>query len=171
MKKFPTLSQERLKLFVTYDPEKGSFVRNRLKTVAGGESSADKDGYRRFYFEGKTYKAHRMAWLYVYGELPDCEIDHINGVRHDNRICNLRPATSKNNKHNCGIMKTNSTGFRGVYFRKSRYTKKPFQAVLERIVDGKRKAFLSGHSTAIEASEAYEKAAKELHGKFYREPK
>ena len=48
----------------------------------------------------RQYKAHRLAWFYVHGEWPDGEIDHINWVKNDNRICNLRVVTHSENMQN-----------------------------------------------------------------------
>jgi hypothetical protein len=54
-------------------------------------------GYVQIKISGKLYHAHRLAWLYVYGYMPEKEIDHINRIRDDNRIANLREATSQLN--------------------------------------------------------------------------
>lgn len=56
-------------------------------------------GYRQVYFQGKTYPEHRLIWFWVYGELPE-EIDHINHIRDDNRLCNLRAVTRAENSRN-----------------------------------------------------------------------
>lgn len=60
----------------------------------------DKDGYLIIRFKGKAYKAHRLAWLYFYGVWPKNQIDHINGIRNDNRIQNLRDVTADINSQN-----------------------------------------------------------------------
>ncbi|MDA6380520.1 HNH endonuclease signature motif containing protein [Escherichia coli] len=63
---------------------------------------------------GKAYPAHRLAWLIVYGTMPDGFIDHINRVRTDNRISNLRLVTHSENMQNRKIQKNNKSGYRGV---------------------------------------------------------
>lgn len=64
------------------------------------------------------YLAHRLAWLYVYGEWPTLDLDHINGDPADNRICNLREATDSQNKANIKAPSNNTSGVKGVYFDK-----------------------------------------------------
>lgn len=91
------LTQDRLRELLHYDPETGLFIR-RVTTAAratAGTIAGDMDskGYWRLRVDRKRYLAHRLAWFYVHGEWPE-EIDHINCKRTDNRLCNLRPATS-----------------------------------------------------------------------------
>jgi len=78
------------------------------------------DGYIKIKFNGKRYKAQYLAWLYYYGEFPPfcLLIDHINTVRHDNRIANLRLATYQQNCANARTRKDNSTGYKGVTYLK-----------------------------------------------------
>ena len=64
--------------------------------------------------------AHRLAWLFHYGEWPENHIDHINGDRSDNRICNLREATVKQNGENRKLHKNNTSGYRNVRWKKER---------------------------------------------------
>ena len=78
----------------------------------------DRDGYIQISVDKKIYRAHRLIWLMHYGKFPDAEIDHINGIKNDNRIENLREATSSQNKFNQGKRKTNTSGFKGVSFAK-----------------------------------------------------
>ena len=79
-------------------------------SVAGWKHS---DGYLNFQYCGKLYLTHRIAWLLHYGEWPD-QIDHINGVRDDNRICNLRSVPSVLNSRNKATYKNNVSGVVGV---------------------------------------------------------
>lgn len=65
-----------------------------------------------------SYKAHRLAWLYIYGEWPSDQIDHINHIRTDNRIKNLRDASSYENSKNQSIPKNNTSGVLGVGWNK-----------------------------------------------------
>ena len=80
-------------------------------SIAGG---VDESGYVRLRVLGIKYKAHRVVWCKHYGEWPDGEIDHINGIKSDNRICNLRIATSQMQMQNRGTLKSNTSGYRGI---------------------------------------------------------
>lgn len=107
---------------MNYDPETGIFKWNTrpnfmvsIGDIAGGK---DKNGYRCIKINGRMYKAHRLAWLYVYGEWPANEIDHIDGNPGNNSINNLRSATRAENRQNLSIKAKNKSGIRGVYWHK-----------------------------------------------------
>lgn len=98
------MNQQRVMELLDYDQTTGIFVRrvrtsNRIKVgdIAG---SKEKAGYLCIRLDGKTYKAHRLAWLYVYGDWPTKEIDHINGQKDDNRVANLRDVSKSVNQQN-----------------------------------------------------------------------
>lgn len=116
------LTQERLKELLDYDPETGVFVRK--KNVRGGFSIGDiagtinDNGYRIINIDGKRYRAHRLAWLYVYGVHPSAYLDHINRDRSDNRINNLREVNKQQNSWNHGGNIANTSGFTGVSWHK-----------------------------------------------------
>jgi hypothetical protein len=75
-------------------------------------------GYLVGQIKGSHFKAHRVAWCLHYGEWPDGFIDHINGIRDDNRIENLRSVDHSTNCRNRGMYSTNTSGFTGVSFDK-----------------------------------------------------
>lgn len=77
------------------------------------------NGYYSGSLFGKKYKAHRIIWKFVYGEDP-LTIDHINGNKLDNRVCNLRNVSQAENARNSSKSKSNSSGCVGVVFDKSR---------------------------------------------------
>ena len=104
---------------------------------------------------------HRLAYFYVNGVFPQNQIDHINGIRTDNRFSNLRSVTNKENSHNRQrLNKNNSTGLSGVLFDKARGL---FRASIQ--IDGKSK-HLGRFKSKEEAHEAYLKAKRILHTSF-----
>lgn len=127
-------------------------------------------GYIHIRIGKHKYLAHRLAWLYVYGEFPKDMLDHINGIRDDNRICNLRGATHSENRRNMNVINSNS-GFKGVHFQgtdSSGYIRnKPYKAIIG--VNGKS-IYIGSYYTPDEASLAYETYAKRQFKEFYREP-
>ena len=102
------ITQEELKLWLDYDPETGVFLRKKYSSQKRPCGTVD-NGYLFISVKGKKYKAHHLAWLWAYGKLPTKIIDHINQVRNDNRICNLRETThsinSLNSDKNFGVYK------------------------------------------------------------------
>ncbi len=158
------LSQEQLKSIMHYDPDTGLFtwlISPKFGVKVGDEVGTHLEGYRVTRFKGTPYKLHRLAWLYVYGEMPDVFIDHINGIRDDNRIVNIRLATHTQNLRNSGNRKNNTLGFKGVCFDKR---SKKYGAYLQ--VNGKQK-WLGTFCTVQEAASTRSEAAKQHHGEFY----
>lgn len=120
------LTQAELHEALLYEPETGLF-RWRYRPGKNGRifdgmiAGAKSDSARvQIRVKGRIYKAHRLAWLYVYGYMPKdgVQIDHINGDASDNRIANLRLATASENLQNTGLFAHNKTGYRGVSFHK-----------------------------------------------------
>ena len=113
------LTATNIRELLDYDKETGIFTwkvdvaKNRKAGQVAGSLSTQ--GYVVLTISGKTYKAHRIAWLYVYGELPPSILDHINQCRSDNRIANLRLADAvlngKNRKPNKGRVGTTGASF------------------------------------------------------------
>ena len=119
-----TLTAERLRELFHYDPLTGVFT--RLVSTASNARAGDvagtlmQIGYLLIGIQGKSYLAHRLAWLFVHGEWPKDQIDHINRDRTDNRICNLREATIKQNQRNLSKSCNNTSGVPGVHWRSDR---------------------------------------------------
>lgn len=103
-----------------------------------------------------------MAWAIHHGEWPDGEIDHINMKRDDNRIANLRLATSSDNRMNSGRQENNTSGMKGVYWKKAR------GKWMSQIQVASKQIFLGRYATKAEAHAAYCEAAKKYHGEFAR---
>ena len=156
------LTQERLKELLSYDPETGLFsnlTRRGVRAPKGGVAGTkNHKGYIAILIDKKIYLAHRLAWLYVYGEFPEKTIDHINEIKDDNRIINLRSVTNSENQQNISILKiTNTSGFRGVSWNKKI---KKWAATIS--INGKS-SHLGSFNTAEEASEVYLKAKRKFH--------
>jgi HNH endonuclease/AP2 domain len=135
-----------------YDPKTGRFWRE-----AG---CANRSGYRSIWFNGRHCMEHRVAWFIHYGEWPADHVDHINGVKSDNRIKNLRLATASENSRNRSKPRNNVSGHKGVSWIKKYQS---WQATIK--FDGKNK-FLGRFATREEAAAVYHKAALQYHGEF-----
>lgn len=113
------LTAERLREILNYDPETGVFtwrVNRGGSALAGSKAGHPSkiDGYVRIYVDCRLFLAHRLAWLYVHETFPENHLDHINRVRDDNRLCNLREATYSQNNQNQSIRSDNKSGLVGV---------------------------------------------------------
>lgn len=154
------LTAARLRELLHYDPETGVFTnrvvrpRTVLGAVAGGHDSY---GYITISVDVRRYLAHRLAWLYVYGEWPSKNLDHINGVRDDNRIANLREATQAQNLQNRAAASIGRSGVLGVGWDSSR---KKWVASIKH--QGKAR-HLGRFSTVEGAQAAYLAAKAQLH--------
>lgn len=146
-----------------YSPDSGLFT--WLKDTGGPKGkkgfvagSLKSNGYVDIRFNGPIYRAHRLAWFYHYGKWPDGEIDHINGIKSDNRISNLREATRAESIRNIGRRNKNKTGFKGVGNVGNKWK--------ARITFNGENIYLGLFDTPEDAHEAYCKAATNLHGSF-----
>lgn len=156
-----SITQARLKELLEYDPETGVFTNrvsrsSRAKAGATTSSSLSKQGYLRICIDWNPHLAHRLAWLYVYGSMPQGMIDHINGDRTDNRICNLREASAHLNQQNRRRANRRSkTGLLGVSVADNKF-------VASIHADGKTRR-LGRFCSAEEAHAAYLAAKRQLH--------
>lgn len=113
------ITQERLKQLLHYDPDTGVFTRivsrRGSRAIVGSTRS---DGYLSVCIDGKSYLGHRLAWLWMTGQQPQDQVDHVNGIKSDNRWRNLRAATNKQNSENSRLYSCNKTGVRGAVIDK-----------------------------------------------------
>jgi hypothetical protein len=159
------ISQAQLKALLSYDPDTGIF---RWKTCAynkthliGTVAGTLLLGYVVIRIGGRGYKAHRLAWLYTHGEIPD-ELDHINCVRDDNRLVNLRPADRAPNSQNTRKRANKTSQYKGVSLRRA--TGK-WKVGID--VNGRR-IYLGYYDTQETAHAVYCDAARKYHGEFAR---
>ena len=118
----PELTAEYLRSILHYDPATGIFtwkVRTAKRVKVGDIAGCPNgDGYLQIRVCSRKYRAHRLAWLYHFGEWPEDQIDHINRNRSDNRISNLRDISHKQNLQNTGKYSNNTSGHPGVSWHK-----------------------------------------------------
>jgi hypothetical protein len=162
----PLPSVELIKTLLEYSPETGIFYwkDNRgAKGCKGKQAGTLSRGYINIHINGKDFRAHRLAWLFVTEEDPaEKQIDHINGNKSDNRFVNLRLATNSQNACNRSTSKRNKSGFKGVsYSRKNEAWKADAR------IDGIAH-HLGYFATPELAHLAYCEAIKKLHGEFAR---
>lgn len=113
------ISLDALNKLLSYNPDTGVFTwkQTRGKAKIGGNAgTVVAHGYIEIKVSGTMYKAHRLAWLMHYGVWPIGQIDHVNRIRSDNRIFNLRDVNQNNNQMNSGVRKDNTSGFKGVSY-------------------------------------------------------
>lgn len=159
------LTQERLKELIHYDGETGVFTRlvglgKRPELKGTHPGFLNRQGYVMLPVDSKTYRAHRLAWLYAHGRFPKEAIDHINAVKNDNRLCNLREATKQQNERAKGLRCNNTSGTTGVYW--SRAAKK-WQAFIKVDQQVRYLGIYEDKNLAVSARHAAEKT---LFGEF-----
>lgn len=155
------ISREYLQQLYQYDPKTGIWSRARnygrwKKCAAVG--TVTRYGYVYLKIDGHGFMAHRLAWLYMTGNWPNGDIDHINGDRADNRWSNLREATRKQNAANS--KKRKSHGIKGVHLISGKWV-----ALIYRNGRNER---LGSFDTMEEAAAARRVAAEQIDGAFAR---
>ena len=158
-----TLTAERVRAALRYSPIVGVFEwrQSGRRIRAGGLAGAvvRPSGYVRIVLDGIPYPAHRLAWLYMTGEWPADEVDHIDGDRSNNAWKNLRQATQTTNSWNKRNSQKPSLGAKGVSFLKGTGR---WQARVVKNGETWRRAY----PTQQEAEAAIVEKRKELHGEF-----
>ncbi|EJY4845936.1 HNH endonuclease [Salmonella enterica] len=163
LKKQLLMSVGDIRDLIDYNPENGvltakvNFSGRQAGSVIGSQTW---QGYYAFSLFGKKCFAHRLAWLLHYGEWPSQPIDHINGIKTDNSIRNMRLCSLSQNQFNKPTQKNNTTGVKGVYWNKR---DKRYVASVQ--LNGKK--YSAGHHKDIDsAKEAVMKLREKLAGEF-----
>lgn len=163
------LSAEHVRSVFDYDAESGVFAFKYQETAraqwngkCAGKSAGWRmtSGYIGISVGGRQCLAHRLAWLWMTGEWPALDIDHINGERDDNRWCNLREATRRQNIANSHPSNRNSSGVKGVSWCKRR---NKWRATIRR---NDRYESLGYFIEKDDAAKAYAAASRDEYGEF-----
>jgi hypothetical protein len=163
----PLPSLKQVQSILDYDQNSGVFYwrinSGTNKTIGKPAGCTNGSGYKQIPIQGRLYLAHRLAWLISTGEDPsNLLVDHINGIKTDNRFCNLRLATNSLNSCNRKLSARNTSGYKGVSYSK---TKQKWRADVR--INGKQ-TVIGYFDTPELAHMAYCKAAAELFGEFAR---
>lgn len=137
-----------------YDPETGEITR---KSGAKAFTTSDTHGYLQGRVNGVLMLAHRVAWALHYKKWPENQVDHINGCRTDNRLCNLRSANQVENARNAKRRKDNTSGAVGVCWHPRN---KKWMARIS--ANGRQRTL--GYFASIEDAKAARKDAEREHG-------
>lgn len=156
-----TMTAEEARQLFSYNPETGDLTWRVSRSGVRPDrltGRTRRNGYAFVFVSGKFYLAHRVAWAVHTGSWPTTNVDHINGIKCDNRWCNLRLATKSQNGMNRGVQSNNTSGFKGVSRNRNRWSAS--------IHIAGRKRHLGTYDTPEEAYAVYCKTASELHGEF-----
>jgi hypothetical protein len=162
------LTAQRLREVLHYNPESGIFTwiahtvkagkQGGRRAKIGCEAGNFSILYCRIRIDRVHYLGHRLAWLYVHGEWPKQSIDHINGVKSDNRIANLREATPRLNAQNIRRAHSDSTSkLLGAYWIPR------LKMWGSHICNKGQMIWLGNHRTPEAAHAAYMEAKRRLH--------
>lgn len=159
------ITQERLKELLSYDPLTGVFLwktPRRHGWVGKRAGCLHHSGYRCIVVDGRFYWAHRLAWVWMTGQQPPPQVDHVDRDKDNNTWLNLRAATASQNRANAKVNSNNRSGLKGVsYFPRhgtwGAYIKK-----------NGHKIWLGSFASPDAAHAAYAEAARQVHGEFAR---
>lgn len=150
-----SITQSQLKSQLHYCPTTGIFtwlVSKSGNRGIGSIAGCIQNGYLYIHVNKKRYRAHRLAWFYIYNCFPEKHLDHINQIKIDNRIDNLREVTPTINSKNRPRDKRNKSGVTGVRFKDNRYEAS--------IAVDKKYIYLGTYKTIEEAASARKEAEK-----------
>lgn len=154
------INQDKLKEYLHYNEETGelTWIKKPSKKVLPNSraGSLTKSGYRHIIFDNKKYPEHRLIWFYVHGKFPDGQIDHINHIRDDNRLCNLREVSHSENARNRTKNKSSRVQEVGIWYCKRR------KRYIAEITLNQKKVYQRSFENIDDAIQARKQKAKEL---------
>ena len=160
------LTQEMLKEILHYNSKTGIFIwkKSNSNVVKIGQVAGftNGKGYIEIGINKKYYKAHRLAFLYMTGKIPNTDIDHKDRNRTNNKWNNLRAATRSQNIQNSNKPITNTSGYKGIFYIKDS-KRNPWGA---KIVVNSKSIYLGCFKTKIDAAKAYDQAALKYFGEY-----
>lgn len=156
------MNQETCRKLFFYQDGHLYWCRDRGSNAKSGSRAGRllKTGYISIHVSGRRYQEHRLVFLYHFGFMPK-QIDHINGIKDDNRIENLREANHSLNQMNT-TPRSSESGERGVRYRSDR------NKWIARIYKNGKEIRIGSFSTKEEATSAYKQVADEMYGGFVR---
>lgn len=164
-KRSPLPDAEYLRSLFSYEPDTGHLrwkVDRAAKKVGDIAGAQRPSGYIQVGIDFKLYRAHLIIWKMVTGDEPKSQIDHENTIKNDNKWSNLREATKSQNMANVGLIGSNTTGAKNVFWYKA-YQKWAVQVWKD------RKAHFGGYHDTIECAQAAAQSLRaELFGEFAR---
>lgn len=155
------LTATKCREFLDYNPDTGVFLWKKSKVKAAGRTAGTitSHGYYQISICCRVYYAHRLAWLYMTGEWPKDQVDHIDMDKSNNRFANLRESDASRNSANTKTRK-NRSGLKGARWDKGKWS--------STIVVNKKRIYLGRYEKAEDAHAAYRAAAIKYHGEFAR---
>jgi hypothetical protein len=154
----PLPSREEIAAKFSYDPETGVITNRRTGYVYRHRSEG---GYARLMVGKRSIAGHWIAWMLTHGRWPYPMLDHINGIRHDNRLVNLREATTQQNLQSRPMHKRNKLGVKGVI-------REPTGAYRAQLWTNGRFVLQARYQTLPEAKAAYEAVSRVVFGEWHR---
>ena len=166
-KRRPLPDADYLRSLFTYEPDTGLLrwkvdrAQMRAGDIAGHQGNKD-NRYVRVSVDDIVYRGHLIIWKMVTGEDPSGPIDHENTIKNDNRWVNIRLATKSLNQANIGLLKTNTSGVKGVHWYKA------YQCWSSMFIKDGECYFVGYFDDLEEAKAAYQKRYREVYGEFAR---